>query len=227
MKTKLYLLMIGFLLLQSYAALQAQAPKLGSFTEFRVGQLDPKDTKSGTLFGLAFGNGIDDKLYWEFEANYFRKSFTEGTVVPDTVSGGTIISTKQVELDYTTTILSLFFGFVFENRFGGAEPGGSQSGFYFRGSAVGGWEFIWSKERNFVDDISRTRKFDGPGFQLTAGLGYRISYSGILYVDALYNGAIGKTGETRTEEGLPTFEQIDVTGVGFRVGLNLYNIKIF
>jgi hypothetical protein len=186
----------------------------GSVTEFKVGQLDPKDVDTGTLVGLSIGNSIDEHLYWGFEGNYFWSSFAQTTTVADT------ISTKELELDFSTTFLSLFVNFTYEYRFG-------RSKWYYRASAGGGWEFMWSRERNFIEDKSRRRRFNSPAYQLTTGLGLRISNNGIFFADLIYNYAVGKTDQTPNETGLPTFEQIDVSGFGFRAGLNIYNFKIF
>jgi hypothetical protein len=224
MKRVLYLFTLAFLLSPITSYLHAQGPPAqpkGSFMEFKVGELDPKDVSRGPFFEISMGTQIDDRLYWGFEGLYFRSSYIQGTVVPDTISGGTIISTKTVDLDYTTTIAGIFFVFSYEYRMG------QQGSFYYRASAGGGWEFLWTTEKNFKDGVSRTRTFNSPAFQLTTGIGIRISSTGIFFGDIIYNAALGKTGETRTEEGLPTYTQVDVSGLGFRVGLNLYNFKIF
>lgn len=200
---------------------QPQLQTLGSFSEFRVGQLDLQSTDIGTVFGVGFGNGIDDRLYWGIEANYFWTSYTQSTTVPDTITGGTIISTEEVQLDYSTSILTLFFSFCFD------YPMTPDSTFYFRASAGAGWEFLWSEEKNFVENKTRNRQFNSPGFQASAGLGLKISTTGILFMDVTYNEAVVKTGETHTEEGLPVYEQVDISGFGARVGLRLRNVKLF
>ena len=210
-------LLLGALLFNCASPLQGSR---GSAVEFKVGQLDPNDVDPGTLVGLSFENGIDEHLYWGFEGNYFWSSFAQTTTVPDSISNNVPITTQEVEVDFSTTFLSLFLHFTYEYRVG-------TTNWYYRASAGGGWEFIWNKERNFVEDKSRKRQFDSPAYQLTTGLGYRISRDGIFFVDLIYNDATGKSGQTTSEAGLPTFEQIDVTGFGFRAGLNIYNFKIF
>jgi hypothetical protein len=222
MKRIFYLLTTCLLFLQvPELAQQTQQDTLGTFNEFRVGQLDPQDTDIGTMFGFGFGNGIDDRLYWGIEGNYFWSSFIKSTTVPDSISEGTIISREEVELDFSTSILTLFFSFYYD------YPMTQDNSFYFRASAGAGWEFMWSKEKNFVKNKTRKRQFNSPGFQLSAGLGLKISTTGIIFADIVYNEAIVKTGEFRTEEGLPVFEQIDISGFGVRIGLKLRDVKLF
>jgi len=216
-------LRFALVLFFSFLLFNCASPLKGSrasTTEFKFGQLDPNDVDPGTLVGLSFENQIDEHLYWGFEGNYFWSSFAQTTTVADTISNNVPISTQEVEVDFATTFLSLFLNFTYEYRVG-------TTNWYYRASAGGGWAFIWNRERNFVEDKSRKRKFDSPAYQLTTGLGYRISRDGIFFVDLIYNDAVGKTNQTTSEAGLPTFEQMDVSGFGFRAGLNLYNFKIF
>ncbi len=214
------LLVIGIILLQIPQSLNAQR-KLENFMEFKIGELDPEDTDSGNIFGIAIGTGIDDRLYGGFEMNYFRTNYTQSTEVVDSVSGGSVVSTERVQLDYTTTYIALFGSLYYELRLGTNSP------FYYRASASVGWEFIWNKEQNFQAGVSRTRNFNAPGFKLSTGIGIRISSTGILFGDILYNGVTAKNSTGTTEEGLPVFQKINLSGLGFWVGINLYRFTFF
>jgi hypothetical protein len=190
-----------------------------SYTELKLGKLSPNDTGSGALVGLSMGKRIDNRLWWGFEGNFFKSSFTKTTTVPDTVQGGTVVSTKRVELDFTTTVLSLFLNLSYELRLNRT--------FYYRASAGGGWEFIWNKEKNFIDNVSRTRTFNTPGLQLTTGIGIGISNRSLIFGDLIYNIATARSGTTPSEGGLPTFQEIDVSGFGFRFGINILDLSFF
>lgn len=214
------LLLIGFILLQIPQTLNAQR-KLENFVEFKIGELDPEDTDSGNIFGIAIGTGIDDRLYGGFEVNYFRTNYRQATEVVDSVSGGGVVRTEKVQLDYTTTYIALLASMYYELRLGGTSP------FYYRASASVGWEFIWNRENNFEAGVSRTRNFNAPGFKLSTGIGIRISSTGILFGDILYNGVSAKTDTGTTDTGLPVFQEINLSGLGFWVGINLYRFKIF
>lgn len=191
------------------------------YTEFKLGRLDPNDTGSGYTGGISMGRRIDNRLWWGFEGLYFKSSYTQTTTVPDTVLLGNVISTKQVELDYNTTMLSLFINLSYERRFN------QTSVFYYRASTGLGWEFIWNKENNYVDNVSRTRSFNTPALYLTTGLGLGISQTGLIFVDLVYNMATAKSNTQTNQGGLPTYQEINMSGFGFRLGVNLWNLGFF
>jgi hypothetical protein len=192
-----------------------------TYTELKLGTLDPKDTGSGAMIGLSMGKRIDNRLWWGFEGFYFKSSYSQTTEVPDEVSGGSVISTKQVELDYSTSVLSFFVNLSYERRF---DP---NSIFYYRASAGLGWEFIWNEENNYVDNVSRNRSFNTPGAQFTTGLGLGISQTGLVFADLVYNFATAKSDPVAVQGGLPIYDEINISGFGFRLGVNIWNLSFF
>ena len=228
-KKKISWLKAAFFLIVSLALLSSclpSRPPAGNapatlYTEFKLGQLDPGDTGSGYTGGLSMGRRIDNRLWWGFEGLYFKSSYTQTTTVPDTILNGAVVSTKQVELDYSTTMLAFYINLSYERRFN------QTSVFYYRASAGLGWEFIWHKENNYVDNVSRSRSFNTPGLYLTTGLGLGISQTGLIFADLVYNVGTAKTGTEATQGGLPTYDEISMTGFGFRVGINIWNLGFF
>lgn len=216
------LIFLGKLLLScAPAATQTVAFPSYTYTELKLGKLDPQDTGSGAMIGLGMGKRIDNRLWWGFEGFYFKSSYSETTTVPDEVSGGSVISTKQVELDYSTSVLSFFANLTYERRF---NP---NSVFYYRASAGLGWEFIWNKENNYVDNVSRSRSFNTPGAQFTTGLGLGISQTGLVFADLVYNIATAKSDPVAVQGGLPIYDEINISGFGFRFGVNIWNLSFF
>lgn len=224
---KLYFIRAALFLIVSLLLFSSCWPKrrvgavASSYTELKLGQLKPKDSGSGTTAGLSMGRRIDDRLWWGFEGGFFKSSFTKATVVPDTVFGNNVVSTKQVQLDYTTTMLSLFLNLSYELRL---NP---NNRFYYRASAGAGWEFIWNKEKNYVDNVFRTRTFNTPALQLTTGFGIGISRTSLIFGDIVYNMAKARSSSTTNEAGLPTYQEINMSGFGFRVGVNIWDIGFF
>jgi len=223
-KNNLFWLKAGFVLLLGLVLFSSCLPSrpftntpANLYTEFKLGQLDPKDTGSGYTGGVSMGRRIDNRLWWGFEGFYFKSSYSRTTTVPE-LSGG---STKQVELDYTTTMMSFFINLSYERRFN------QTSVFYYRASTGLGWEFIWHKENNYVDNVSRSLSLNTPGLYLTTGLGLGISQTGLIFIDLVYNMATAKTDIQGNQGGLPTYQEIDITGLGFRLGINIWNLGFF
>ncbi len=186
------------------------------YTEFKVGYLNPSDAKAGYIFGLNMGRMIDESVSWSFELNYFQKTFNKTTTVASEQDlQGNIIKTKQTEIDLTTRIIPLFLKLNFES------PLGRRSPLYARGSAGIGWEFLWSKENNYLEKTFQTRYFNGFGWQVSGGLGFQISSSANLFADLFYNGSKVKRGEKKNELGYPTWQELNISGLGVRVGISI------
>lgn len=177
------------------------------FIEFKVGQYKPADAEDGILFGMSTGRRIDDRLFWGFEGDYFYSSYTRAT----NVTGGG--DTPQF-VDFRTSILTLLFQIYYEARMG---PGS----FFFRGSGSLGMDMIWDKQQNVGTGISRTDFFTGFAFQITGGVGWQISRRGLLFFDLLYHGSNFTSGDTVLIDDLPVRRSINVSGFGFRGGINI------
>ncbi len=190
-----------------------------SFIEFKFGTMRPEDTDQGNLLGFSTGRRLDDRLYWGFEFNHFKSSFQKETTVAEFDSGGINFRDKQLELDFTTRIVSMFLQISYELRLAPQSP------VYLRASGGGGLELIWNNENNFLNNVERTRFFNAFGWQVTGGVGIRISKSGIIFFDGLYNSAVA-TKKLEPQNGLPTFREIDISGVGFRVGVNVFGVGL-
>ncbi|RMI28092.1 MAG: hypothetical protein D6681_00030 [Calditrichaeota bacterium] len=210
--------LIGVLFIGLLVSMPLVAQTDVPFTEFKFGFLDPEDTGSGNLIGISTGRRIDNRLFWGLEVNYFRTVYQQVTTIADTILGGAGVKTKQLELKFTTTVIPIFLKLDYELKLGPRSP------FYFRASGALGWELIWNNENNFLLDIERTRFFQGLGWQLTTGLGIRISDKGLLFVDAIYNNAVASRNRERNELGLPIFQEIDVSGFGFKAGINIVGL---
>ena len=207
---RVIIVVIAFFLLTSIGF--ANTP----FTEFKVGQYNPKDAKAGTIFGLNLGRMIDESISWSFELNYFQKSYDKNTVVyKETSPGGNTFTEVQTEVAYKTRIIPLFLKLNYEH------PLAHRSPFYARASAGLGWELLWNKEDNYEEDYHKTRFFNGFGWTANAGVGFEISSSTNLFADLFYNGSTVKRNHTKNENGLPTWQEMDITGLGLRVGVSI------
>ena len=211
---RLFLLMLLSLLGASTAWSQdSQLP----YAEFKFGGYTPKDADFGNMFGITLGRKIDDRLYCAVEGNYYKSNYRKETRIADFDTAGISFDERQVELDFTTRIFMLFGKLDYELKLG-------QTPFYFRSSGGLGLEFIWNNENNFVNDTDRTRLFWGFGYKLSAGVGIKISRMGLLFIDGIYNDASATRERASNQDGLPVFQNIDVSGFGFLIGVNIINV---
>lgn len=189
----------------------AQTP----FSEFKVGYFNPKDAKAGYLFGVNLGRMIDESLSWSFELNYFQKTFRKETTVATEKDKLGQYKTKQLEVDMTSRIIPVFAKLNYEH------PLGYKSPFYIRGSAGLGWEFVWNKEDNYETGEHKNPFFHGFGWQVSGGVGLEISSSANLFADVMYNQSTVKRNKEENELGYPTWQELNISGIGARVGVSI------
>lgn len=190
----------------------AQVP----YTEVKVGRMDPESSRAGNLFGITIGRTIDESLSYGVELNYFQKNFKDEVSVLVSEDGGIKVVEKIRNFEQTTHILPILVKLNYEHPLGFRK-----SPVYLRASAGLGWEFVWNKENNYVDNIHKTRFFNGVGWQLSTGLGLAISSSGNAFIDLFYNDSRVKRNKVKNEVGLPTWEELNVSGFGIKVGVSL------
>jgi len=189
----------------------AKAP----FTEFKVGYFDPEDAKPALIWGINLGRMIDESLSWSFEFNYYQKSYSRITTINDIQLGQITPQEQQKELEYKTVFVPLFLKLNWERQLG------KGSTLFIRASGGLGWEMVWNKEANYVSGDNSTRFYNGFGWQATTGLGFQISSSANLFIDGFYNGSKVSRNSSTSDIGLPTWEELDISGFGVRAGVSI------
>lgn len=197
-------------------AIFSQAFTRAPFTEVKFGYQDLADAEAGYILGFNIGKMIDESLSWSIEFNYYQKNYKKITDIDDIeLPGGLTPSQKQLEIEYTTHLLPLFIKINYENAIGYKSP------FYVRASAGLGWEMLWNKVDNYLTDTHDTRFYHGFGWQASLGVGIAISSKANLFFDGIYNGSKVKRNKTTSEEGLPIWEELDISGFGLRIGVSI------
>jgi opacity protein-like surface antigen len=211
-KSRLSILLVLTLLGSVIVPVKVEAAK--PFTQFRFGTLNPKDATSGLMLGVRVGRDFDNQILVGFSADLFWKTYTEESVIADSVTaGGTVYSTVQREVDYKTLILPLMLTIDVQ-----IPVQNSPIKPYFGGGI--GYQLLFNKEDNFVDKISDSRFYSGFGYQFEIGAEYQMSPHTGFTLEGFYNGCKTKR-DGDGESGLPTWEEVDISGFGFRVGLVL------
>ena len=207
-KIIIILLLSLFFVLPSFA----NAP----FTEIKIGYFYPEDAKAGVIWGVNLGRMIDESLSWSFELNYYQKTYSKVTTIRDTVfQSGLEPSEVQEEINYKTFIIPLFLKLNWEKQLAYKSP------FFLRASGGLGWEMVWNKESNYFTGNYSTRFYHGFGWQGNLGIGIQISSSANFFIDGMYNGSKAKRNKGTTEAGLPTWEELNLSGFGVRVGVSI------
>ncbi len=185
------------------------------FSEFKVGYQDPADAKAGYIFGLNIGRMIDESLSWSFEFNYFQKTYKRITTLEEIQVNDITPQLKQKELEYKTYMIPLFLKLNLENQLGYRSP------FFLRASGGLGWQMVWNSEDNYITDEHSTRFYHGFGWQGSLGVGLQISSSANFFVDGVYNGSKVTRNQERNASGYPTWEELDLSGFGVRLGISI------
>ena len=204
------------LLMLLFSAFLFSALASAPYTEFKVGYMNPNAAKAGYLFGMNLGRMIDESLSWSFEANYFQKGYKKVTTIYEySTASGTHPDIKQLELEFTTRMIPVFAKLNYEH------PLGINSPLYLRASAGLGWEMVWNNEKNYVDGVKKTRFYHGFGWQVSGGVSLAISSSANFFADIFYNNSTVKRNRTISADGLPTWEELDISGMGLKFGVSI------
>ena len=193
--------------------MNAQSPT----TEFKIGVLNPSGMESGLFFGVNSGRMIDEAMSWSISLDVFMDSYTEEMVI-DTLAGGggtPTITDNVTEIENSSFYLPVMVKLNYEKNL--------ETGLVLRGGAGVGYALMWVNENNYRDDIEKTRFFSGFTYRFSAGLGIQISSSANLFIDAEYNGGDVSRDKGENSAGLPVRSEIDMSGLGLRIGVSIFN----
>jgi hypothetical protein len=83
-----------------------------------------------------------------------------------------------------------------------------------------GYEFLFDTYTNHAAKTSEKFKFSGFGWMARAGMDCAIGSRSFFSLEAFYNNCKVK-GNKKEIEGLPTWDQVDVSGIGLRAGVRV------
>jgi hypothetical protein len=188
-------------------------------TEFNVGILAPTDAESGFFGGINLGRMVDEKIGISLGIHVYHSSYTkESKVGEDDGSGQIVISQTATELDQSATLIPLLFQLHY--------TGPITQALDLKVTAGLGYEFLWNSINNFKEGKERTDFFSGFGWQVAAGISIPISSASDFYGEVLYHGGTPSSDEGKTQEGLPLRTEVDMSGLGIRIGLRLYTFGL-
>ncbi len=178
----------------------------------KAGTFNPTDAKSGFFFGIATGRQVDERLDFSLGADLFIRKFTQKSTIDTTESSGLIDPEDlQTEIEYSLYALPITVQFTIR-----VLPNAVVKPYL---GLAGGYEIVFSREVNYLYDIKSSRFYGGFGWQLMLGGEVPLGSASALLGEILYNNATVKRSKGSSEQGLPIHEELDFSGLGFRIGL--------
>jgi hypothetical protein len=184
-----------------------------SFLTLKFGTLNPKDTKSGMIFGILSGRQIDERMDFGLSADLFVRKFTQESTVEEETTGQTEPTIVRREIDYAVWGLPIMAQLNVH-----LVPGAIVEPYI---GIAGGYELLFSRERNYETDEKDSRFYHGFGWQFLIGGAYSLGMRSSIGAELFYNGATVKRRSGSDAAGFPLHEELDFSGLGVRIALRL------
>lgn len=187
-------------------------------TEFNAGFLAPKDAETGFFGGLNLGRMVDERIGVSLGIHVYHSSYTKEATVSTGQTGQTQSKTKITKLKQSATLIPLFFQLHY--------TGPITQSLDLKVTAGIGYEFLWNSYTNFEDHIDDSDFFNGFGWMVSSGISIPISSASDFYGEVLYHGGTPSKNQGKNEQGFPVRTEVDMSGLGIRIGLRLYSFGI-
>jgi len=186
----------------------------GRAYSIRASYFSPSDARAGFAFGGSVGTMIDEAVEIGVGADIFYRNYRKDTQVADAdYPSGTSVTTYEREVQYDTVI----FPVMLELK---AKFPALWKGTVFAHGGVG-YEVLWNREQNFATKVKDTRWYGGFTWLLGAGLSFDLGESSAFFVEGYYNNAKVRRNLKDAIKDLPVFEEVDLSGLGARIGFSL------
>jgi len=197
------------LILMLTAAGQAQ-----SVIKIKIGTFNPRDAKAGFIGGISTGRQVDERVDFGIGADLFIRRFTEETEVSvDTSLEQTNPQIVQTNLAYSMYGLPIMVHIDVR-----ILPDAAVIPYV---GLAGGYELLFSREANYLEDKKDNRLYGGFGWQAMIGAEYPFGSSSAILGEIMYNGCTLSRSQGSSEAGFPLHEELDFSGLGFRLGFRL------
>lgn len=179
-------------------------------TSARLGRFSPEATSSDMIYGLEFSNAIDKYLELGVSIDYFTNQHTEETSVKTIVSGaGTLIDQKQVSMETNTQYVPVLANVKLKLPL--AELPVTPYA-----TAGLGYCWLWDDYTNYIDNVEDTVTYRGMVWRVAIGGDVALGTYSSIGCEVFRNEATPSHDEN-TEAGLPTRNEVDMSGYGFFV----------
>lgn len=201
-----------FLFCLLFASFNAEIARSQSTFSVKAGTFNPEDAKAGFIVGMTTGRQVDERLDFSLGADLFIRKFSQKSAIDTTDYTGLIDpNDTQTEIEYSIYGLPIMVHFTIR-----VLPTAVVKPYI---ELAGGYELVFSREVNYLTDDKSSRFYSGFGWQVMLGGELPLGSSSAILGEILYNNATVKRSKGKTEQGLPIHEELDFSGLGFRVGL--------
>lgn len=207
---------IIFLISTLCTLLNAQIFDRGPTIQHKIslGLYSPQEIESGLNIGYGYYRYIDEMVSAGVGLDAFWTNYKKVSSVgiADTTGLGQTITTQQVEVDMTSYLLPLMgtVRVTLPIELGSFSP-------YTNVSL--GWNILFNNETNYVTGEQTFRFFNGFGWGLGMGASLGLGEKSSFGIETYYRSAKMKANVDETELGLPIYDELDMTGLGFQIGL--------
>lgn len=184
------------------------------YTEFKVGLLAPSDAKTGFYGGIQLSRAIDQNLGIGIQFDVYRKSFNKEEKIDSTTAPPLPTTTIQRTFEQNTWLFPIFFNFQF--------LGEITREINFKVTAGLGYEFLWANYNDFEKNQEKDYFFHGFAWHVDLGASYPLSRASDLFGEVTYHSS-KPSKEEKEINGFPTRTEVNMSGLGFRIGLRVYN----
>ncbi len=178
----------------------------------RVGYYMPDAAKNGIILGYQMGKTVDERVSFGLSVDLYFKNYTNETeVVSDSIFSGQVV-TVQREIDFSAWMLPVAGNVIINLPMdvSGMSP-------YLGGGL--GFAMLLNREVNYINDETDMRFFSAFIWNISGGLNYELGSNSAARFELFYNQAVLKGSRDKTEAGFPVYDELNMSGLGFRIGL--------
>ena len=183
----------------------------GSVLSISGGYMNTKDAKSGLIAGAGIGIALDESVDLGLAVDFYNKKYTKETQVATTDQEGLSSTLIVKEVEFSRTILPILLTINVK------VPTSRYFGYFIRGGL--GYELLFSKEKNYAEGTDENRNFGGLGWKFAGGMFYNVGSRSTLIANLFYNNCEVSRNVDQSVKGLPVQERVDLSGLGFRLGV--------
>ncbi len=181
--------------------------------EIDCGYFNPKRAANGMIFSGSYGVAFDERVDISLGISYFYRNYRKDTkVASENYESGVNEETITTKLEYNTTLVPITASINIKLPF--------QPPLHWRIGGGLSYQFLFNNENNYEEGIKAKRCYSGFGWIARAGIEYDIGSRSSIIIEAFYNNCKVK-GNKSKKEGLPVWDQVDMSGLGFRAGIRL------
>ena len=202
-----------FVFILVLAVASAYADKQSAYT-IRVSYFDPESTAAGFTFGGSAGAVFDDIVTLGVGTDVYFRNFTQDSkVATQEYIDGSSSTLNVTEIQYTTLIVPLMAELTVR------IPIVWKLSVFGHGGL--GFDVMWAKEENYVEGLTDNRWYAGFAWMGGAGLSIKLGTDTSLYAEGFYKHSKVKRNRDDLTENMPVFEEVDLSGLGVRLGVAL------